>query len=316
MEPGLDLAGLIPAVVTPMRAGGEVDEDGLRRYIRWLLAFDGLKALAVNMDTGEGPALTRDERRRVLEVYAEEVSDRLPLLAGIGAPSTAAAAQTALDARDAGASGLVVFPHPVFVGEPLPPEVPYEYHRAIGDATGLPMVLFQLQPALAGVTFSRETLLKLVSIPNVIAIKEASFDAVRFVETVRVLSEAPRRIQVLTGNDNFILESFLLGADGALIGFGTLAIAEQVEMLARLRDGDLKGAREVYDESIQPLVSVIFAPPVRNYRARVKEALVSLGVIEEAHVRAPLLPLDRDERQSVRDAVARARLKSPAVVTP
>jgi 4-hydroxy-tetrahydrodipicolinate synthase len=316
MEPGLDLAGLIPAVVTPMRAGGEVDEDGLRRYIRWLLAFDGLKALAVNMDTGEGPALTRDERRRVLEVYAEEVSGRLPLLAGIGAPSTAAAAQMALDARGAGASGLVVFPHPVFVGEPLPPEVPYEYHRAIADAAGLPMVLFQLQPALAGVIFSRETLLKLVSIPNVIAIKEASFDAVRFVETIRVLSEAPRRIQVLTGNDNFILESFLLGADGALIGFGTLAIAEQLEMLARLRDGDLKGARDVYDESIQPLVSVIFAPPVRNYRARVKEALVSLGVIDEAHVRAPLLPLDRDERQSVRDAVARARLKSPAGATP
>ncbi len=143
----------------------------LRRYIRWLLAFDGLKALAVNMDTGEGPALTREERRRVLEVYAEEVSGRLPVLAGIGAPSTAAAVQMALDARDAGASGLVVFPHPVFVGEPLPPDVPYEYHRAIAEAAALPMVLFQLQPALAGVIFSKEALLKLISIPNVIAIK-------------------------------------------------------------------------------------------------------------------------------------------------
>ena len=126
--------------------------------------------------------------------------------------------------------------------------MPYEYHRAIADASGLPMVLFQLQPALAGVIFSQETLLKLISIPNVIAIKEASFDAVRFVETVRVLSEAPKRIQVLTGNDNFILESFLLGADGALIGFGTLAIAEQIEMIASCSDGDVNGAREIYDE--------------------------------------------------------------------
>jgi 4-hydroxy-tetrahydrodipicolinate synthase len=96
------------------------------------------------------------------------------------------------------------------------------------------MVIFQLQPALAGVLFSREALLKLVSIPNVIAIKEASFDAVRFVETVRILADAPRRIQVLTGNDNFILESFLLGAEGALIGFG-LAIAEQSRCSRRLR---------------------------------------------------------------------------------
>jgi 4-hydroxy-tetrahydrodipicolinate synthase len=312
MASGLDLAGLIPAVITPMRVGGDVDEDGLRRYIHWLLAFDGLKALAVNMDTGEGPALTRDERRLVLEVYAEEVSGRLPVLAGVGGPSTVAAVEMALDAQRAGASGLVVFPHPTFIGEPLPPEVPYEYHRAIAEATPLPMVLFQLQLALGGVIFSKETLLRLVSIRNVVAIKEASFDAVRFVETVRVLAEGPKRIQILTGNDNFILESFVLGAQGALIGLGTIAIAEQLEMLARLRDGDIRGARDIYDGAIQPLVSVIFAPPVRNYRARAKEALVALGVLDEAHVRPPLLPLAREERAAVREAVARARLKSPA----
>ncbi|MGH7483618.1 MAG: dihydrodipicolinate synthase family protein, partial [Longimicrobiales bacterium] len=211
-----------------------MDEDALGGYIRWLLAFDGLTALAVNMDTGEGPALTRDERRRVLEIYAEEISGRVPVLAGVGAPSTAAAVDLAVDAQRSGASGLVVFPHPAFIGDPLPADVPYEYHRAIADAAPLPMVVFQLQPALAGVLYSREALLRLMEIPSVVAIKEASFDAVRFVETVRVLQEAPRRIQVLTGNDNFILESFLLGADGALIGFGTIAIAEQLEMLTRL----------------------------------------------------------------------------------
>src|ERR671923_1029018 len=145
MAQELDLAGLIPAVVTPMTPRGEVDEDGLRRYIRWLLAFDGIKALAVNMDTGEGPALTREERRRMLEVYAEELSGRIPVVAGIGGPTTAATEDLARDARAAGASGLVVFPHPVFVGEPLPPGGPYEYHRAIAEGSGLPIVLFQLQ---------------------------------------------------------------------------------------------------------------------------------------------------------------------------
>ncbi len=305
----LDLAGIIPAVVTPMNADGAVDEGGLRRYIKWLLSYEGLKGLAVNMDTGEGPQLTRDERRRILGIYTSEVSGRVPVLAGIGAPSTAAAIDLARDASDAGADGLVVFPHPVFLGEPLPWQVPYEYHRAIADAVDLPMVIFQLQPALGGVLFSREALLKLVSIPNVVAIKEASFDAVRFVETVRVLKEALKPIQVLTGNDNFILESFLLGADGALIGFGTIAIAEQIEMLRRLRCGDLVGARTLYDEVIQPLVSVMFAPPVRDYRARLKEALLALGALDACHVRAPLLPLDADNADAVRQAVHRAGLQ-------
>lgn len=312
----LDLAGLIPATVTPMDAAGRVDEAGLRRYIRWLLSFDGLAALAVNMDTGEGPQLLREERCRILDIYVEEVGGRLPVLAGIGAPNTDIAVELARDAQEAGAGGLVVFPHPVFLGEPLPPDVPYEYHRAIADAVPLPMVIFQLQPALGGAIFSRETLLRLASIPTVVAIKEASFDAVRFVETVRVLSEAPRPIQVLTGNDNFILESFLLGAQGALIGFGTIAVAEQIEMLRLWRDGDLAAARRIYETTLQPLVAAIFAPPVRNYRARVKEGLVELGVLDAAHVRPPLLPLSDEERAAVREAVRRAKLSTPAPAGP
>jgi 4-hydroxy-tetrahydrodipicolinate synthase len=308
----IDLAGLIPATVTPMRRGGEVDEDALRRYIRWLLGYQGLKALAVNMDTGEGPQMLPGERRRVLETYREEVAGRLPVLAGIGAPNTAVAIELAEDARENGADGIVVFPHATFVGEPLPWQVPYDYHKAIAEAVPLPMVLFQLQPGLGGVLYSREALVKLASIQTVVALKEASFDAVRFVETVRTLAEAPRRIQVLTGNDNFILESFVLGADGALIGFGTVAVAEQLEMLGRFRAGDLAGAQEVYDRVIQPLVDVIFAAPVRNYRLRLKEALVELGVLEAAHARPPLPPLDDEERRRVRDAVRRVRLVMPS----
>jgi 4-hydroxy-tetrahydrodipicolinate synthase len=274
----IDLAGLIPAVVTPMHEDGAVDEASLRRYIEWLLGFDGLKALAVNMDTGEGPQLTREERRHVLEIYSEELGGRLPVLAGIGAPNTQLAVALAEDAAAAGAAG---------------------------------MVLFQLQPALGGVIFSREALLKLIEIPNVVAIKEASFDAVRFVETARVLDEAPRRIQLLTGNDNFILESFVLGADGALIGFGTLAIAEQIEMIEKHRSGDTTGARQIYEDTVQPLVSAVFASPVRDYRARTKEALVGLGVLDAAQMRPPLLNLSDVERKSVRQAVREANLSIP-----
>jgi 4-hydroxy-tetrahydrodipicolinate synthase len=295
-----------------MTADHQVDEPALRRYIRWLLGFEGLKALAVNMDTGEGPHLSRDERRRVLEIYADEVGGRLPLLAGIGGPYTEAAIALARDAQAAGASGLVVFPIPAFAGEPLAPDVPYEYHRAIAEAVPLPMVLFQLQPALAGVLFSRETLLRLIEIPTVVAIKEASFDAVRFVETRRVLDEASRRITLLTGNDNFIFESFVLGSEGALIGFGTIAIAEQIEMIRLVAEGRIEEASAVNERAVRPLADALFAPPVRNYRARLKEALHLLDVIPGTTMRPPLLPLDDAERAAVRRALDGVRLAAPA----
>jgi 4-hydroxy-tetrahydrodipicolinate synthase len=310
----LDLRGLIPATVLPLTDDHAIDEPALRTYIRWLLGFDGLKALAANMDTGESPHLSRDEKRRVLEIYVDEARGRLPVLAGIGGPYTAAACDLARDAERAGASGIVVFPIPAFAGEPLGPAVPYAYHAAIADACGLPMVLFQLQPALAGVLFSRETLLRLIEIPTVVAIKEASFDAVRYVETRRILDEAPRRIQFLTGNDNFILESFLLGGEGALIGFGTIAIAEQVEMIRLAKSGDVAGATRINDAVVKPLSDALFATPVRDYRARTKEALRQLGVIPSARMRPPLLDLGAEGVAAVTRALGNVRLAQPASV--
>jgi 4-hydroxy-tetrahydrodipicolinate synthase len=295
-----------------MHADGRVDDESLRGYARWLLGFEGLKAVAVNMDTGEGPSLFPHEQRRILGIWLEESAGRVPVLAGVGG-HTDLACDIARDAMHAGVNGIVIFPHPAFVGEPQDAEMIYAHHAAIAEATGLPTVIFQLQPTLSGVLFSRETLLRLASIPNVVAIKEASFDAVRFVDTVRTLQDAPKRLQVLTGNDNFILESFMLGADGALIGFGTLAVAEQIEMIRCHQRGDLAGARRIYNEVVQPYVNVIFAQPVRNYRARTKEALCELGVFQSNAVRRPLMELDEAERQRVHEAVRNATAAAKAV---
>jgi 4-hydroxy-tetrahydrodipicolinate synthase len=308
----LDLRGLIPATILPLTQDHHIDEPALRDYIRWLSAFDGLKAVAVNMDTGEGPHLSCEEKRRVLDICVEEIGGRVPILAGIGARYTTEAVELTRDAEAAGANGIVVFPIPAFAGDPLPPEVPYEYHRAIAEASPLPMVLFQLQPSLAGVLFTRGTLLKLIEIPNVIAIKEASFDAVKFAQTRAVLDEAPRRIQLLTGNDNFILKSFVLGAEGALIGFGTIAVAEQIEMFRLASQERFEEAQRINERVVQPLADALFASPVRNYRARMKEALRHLGVVPNAYMRPPLLDLTDDEREAVHRAVDAAHLAAPA----
>ena len=59
---------------------------------------------------------------------------------------------------------------------------------------------------------------------------------------------------------------------------------------------------------MQPLAEVIFASPVRNYRARLKEALAILGVLDRAVVRPPLLPISDDERERLRNALREAKL--------
>jgi len=304
----VDLRGIIPAIVTPMTREAELDLPALRRYVDWL-ADQGPVALAVNVDTGEGPHLTADEKRQTLETVAGVVAGRSKVVGGVAGPSTAQGVANARAARDAGADALLVFPIPAYLGQPLNPEVPYRYHAAIAEAVDLPLILFQLQPALGGVLYTTEILHRLIAIPSVAAIKEASFDAMRYLQVKAALESASRKITFLTGNDNFICESFILGAEGALLGFSTLGTREQVSMLDAVRRGDFATAREL-GARLQPLADVIFAPPVTDYRARTKEALKMLGILENTTVRPPLLPVTDADCEVIHLALQAARLLS------
>ena len=304
-DSAIDLKGIIPATVLPMTQDAQIDEPELRRYIRWI-ADTGIRAVAVNVDTGEGPHLWHEERLRVLRIYREELAGRgIPIVAGLGASFTAQAAKYAREYREAGAECLLVFPITAYLGKPLSSEVPYRYHKAIAEESGLPLILFTLQPALGGTDFADETLQRLTEIPQVVAIKEALFDPKRFREIVNVVRGASRPITVLTGNDNFIWESYLLGAEGALLGACAVTTRTHVLVYQAAMRGDWTVVREKGDR-IQKLVDALFAPPVRDYRARCKEVLVMQGILEHAHMRPPLLPVGGDDRQRLKQALEAA----------
>lgn len=302
----VDLSGIIPAIVTPMSGDAEVDLRAVPRYVDWL-AGQGPVALAVNVDTGEGPHLSPAEREAMLVAVGEALAGRAQVVAGVGGPSTRDAVANARQAEAAGAAALLIFPVPAFLSQPLRVDVVYRHHAEIAAATDLPLILFQLQPALGGAIYPPAVLDALLDIPSVVAIKEASFDPIRYLELRARLRSGDRRVLLLSGNDNFIGESFLLGADGALLGFATLGTAEHVALLAAAKAGDAARVEEL-GRPLQLLSDVIFAPPVVDYRARTKEALRMLGVIPSAAVRPPLLPVDDAERARIQDALEAAGL--------
>ncbi len=302
----IDLAGIIPATVTPMLDTTHIDVDAIPPYVERLVGAGAL-GLAVNVDTGEGPHLTRDERREVLQTVVGATAGRARVVAGVGGPSTADGVANARIAREAGADALLIFPVGAFLSQPLRTDIVVDYHRAIADAAGLPIILFQLQPMLGGVLYPSEVLDGLLAIPEVVAIKEASFDPLRWLALKAHLDAAPRPITLLTGNDNFIAESFLLGAQGALLGFATLLTAEHVALQAAARAGDVATVQAL-GRTIQRLADIIFAPPVADYRARTKVALAMLGWIPNTIVRPPLLAVDTAEEARIRAGLVAAGL--------
>lgn len=297
--------GIVAAPFLPMNEDESIDWKSLQSYYRWLAA-QRPTAIAVNMDASEGSSLTREEQLDVLRATLEAVDGACPVLSGVMASFTADAVRWGNELKRVGAQGLVVFPPlPVFLGNPLPSEMVVRYHAAIGGI-GLPFVAFQL-PKGEGPDLSADVMRELVKFPNFIGVKEASCDAVRTIESVDTAARLPRKLGILTGSDQFILEAMLMGCDGALIGFAGTATEELIRMHAAVRSRDTATAYRIWDR-LGPMARYCWRLPERDYRPRMKEVLVMQGLIRSAAVRAPQMGIGEAERAELRRLARHAGL--------
>ena len=293
----LPLRGIVAAPFLPMLPDESVDWVTLRTYIAWIAAQKPT-AIAMNMDASEGPALDRDEQLEVLRVCKAAIGGRVPLLSGLIAGSTRDAVRFGRTLKDVGAEGLAVFPpFPTFLGNPVPAEMIYRYHAAIADGVDLPLIAFQF-PKAFGPDFPPETLARLAEIPQVVGLKEASFDTPKTIETIAAAAALPRKIGILTGSDTFICEAMMMGCDGALIGFAGTATAELIAMHAAVERLDYAAAFAIWSR-LGPLARYCWRAPIRDYRPRMKEVLRLQGLIPHATVRAPQLGIDDAERAEI-----------------
>ncbi|VXB09041.1 dihydrodipicolinate synthase family protein [Aeromicrobium sp. 9AM] len=299
-------AGVNASMALPMTANFSPDYSALRRYASWLKG-QGIIGVTVNADTGEGAHLTVDERLKVVAAVREEVGHDFHVASGLIAAQTEQAVELARQLKDAGADSLLVFSIPAFSGTPLPPALVYDYFQRLSDA-GVDLIGFNLTPSLGGVVFAPEVIDRLASVPNLVGLKEASFDAADYVRSRDALRGATSGVAFLSGCDNFMYESFVLGANGALLGYAGLAASLTVEVFSAVQGQDFQRAETLNRERMQPLAEVLFGQPVRNSRARIKHGLKLLGVIDETAVRPPLLPLDDTEKQALDNAMKVAGL--------
>ena len=149
------------------------------------------------------------------------------------------------------------------------------------------------------------------------ALKDASFDAERFVLTRDIVRDADHPIALLTGNDNFLLESFILGAQGGLLGYGAVGVGLLIEMLKAVADQDFEAATAM-QARVQGYCDYIYGRPIGDYRARCKVALVHMGLLtpEQTYVRPPYLSLWPDEQDAAYRAVEKAGLLSVSASRP
>lgn len=292
------LSGIVAAPMLPMTDDFEISWRELERYIDWI-AGQRPTAIAMNMDASEGPSLTRAEQLEVIRVCRAAIGGRVPLLSGLIAGSTADACAWGRELRAAGAEGFAIFPpFPTFLGNPVPAEMIWRYHKAIAEAVERPIIGFQF-PVAWGPDFPPETLRRLIEIPEFVGLKEASFDTTKTIATIAAARTLPRRIGVLTGSDTFIMEAMVFGCDGALIGFAGTATDRLIAMHRAVVTREYDKAAAIW-EALGPLARHCWRPPIRDYRPRMKEVLVMQGLFSSAACRPPQLGVDEAERAELR----------------
>src|ERR1700681_3018749 len=289
------------ALITPFTRSGDLDEAAVRRLGRRQIDA-GIHFLAPCGTTGENPTLTTPERRRIVEILAEEAGGKVPVLVGAGGYNTKEVIELARELARAGAGGfLSVTP---YYNKPTQ-EGLYQHYRAIAESTPLPIVVYNV-PGRTGVNVEVATLLRLAAIPNIIGVKEASGSMAQMCEICRAL---PPEFLVLSGDDVMALPLMAVGGRGLISVASNEIPGEVAQMIEAAERDDFAAARAIHHR-IMPLMVANFieANPIP-----VKAAMAAMGLIEEAY-RLPMVGLKPESREKIVKALKDLGLAKGAYV--
>ena len=284
--------GSITALVTPFKAGA-FDETAFRALIDWQIE-SGTHGFVPVGTTGEGPTLTHDEHRRVVEICVDEVRGRAPVIAGAGSNNTVEALELARHAEEIGADGvLVVTP---YYNKPSQ-EGLYHHFKAINDAIGIPIIIYNIPPRSV-VDMSIDTMKRLYELKNIVGVKDATASLARTAQQRSVLG--PDFIQ-LSGEDITALGVMAHGGHGCISVTSNVAPRQCAEMQTACLSGDFRTALAIQDK-LTPLHGALFVEP---NPAGPKCALAELGRME-SEVRLPMVAASAGARETIRAAMVHA----------
>jgi 4-hydroxy-tetrahydrodipicolinate synthase len=284
--------GSMPALVTPFK-DGKVDEQAFRALVDWQIS-SGSHGLVPVGTTGEGPTLSHEEHRRVIDICIDEARGRVPVIAGAGSNNTHEAVELARHAEKSGAdAALVVTP---YYNKPNQ-EGLYRHFKAINDAIGLPIIIYNI-PARSVIDMSVETMKRLYELKNIVGVKDATANVGRI--SLQRQAMGPGFIQ-LSGEDMTALSCMAAGAHGCISVTANVAPALCAELMEATFKGDYSHALKVQDR-LTGLHNAIFVEP------GVCGAKYALNVLGRARneVRLPLVPVVEGTEGMIRRAMVHA----------
>ncbi|HIH45448.1 MAG TPA: 4-hydroxy-tetrahydrodipicolinate synthase, partial [Candidatus Methanoperedenaceae archaeon] len=159
--------GVLPALVTPFTPKNELDIEGLKGNIEFLVD-GGVSGIVPCGTTGESATLSMKEHRKVIEVSVE--CSKVPVIAGTGSNNTVEAIELTKYAVDAGcAAALMITP---YYNKPTDRGL-IQHFTAVAEAVDIPIIVYNV-PGRTSLNMKPEVAAQLAKVDNIIGIKEAS----------------------------------------------------------------------------------------------------------------------------------------------
>lgn len=289
------LKGSITALVTPMKDDGAVDYDALGKLIDWQIA-EGTHALVAVGTSGESATLSMDEHIDVIRFFVKHVAGRVPVIAGTGANNTLEAIELTQAAKEAGADcALLVAP---YYNKPTQEGI-YQHYKAVSEAVNMPQMLYNV-PGRTIVDISQQTVERLMNLPNIIAIKDATGNLERGAALIKAVGD---HMVVLSGDDPTALEFIKLGARGNISVTSNIAPKAMSQVFELALAGDFEKASEIHD-TVKHLHNALFC---ESSPQPAKYALYKMGKIGKG-IRLPLVWLSEQNQPVVDAALTKAQL--------
>jgi 4-hydroxy-tetrahydrodipicolinate synthase len=284
MPPSAGLGAILTAMVTPLDADLEINEQATRRLARHLVEH-GSDGLVVAGTTGESATLDDAEKLRLLDIVIDEVGGDATVVAGTGSNDTAHSVHLTEQAGEHGADAvLVVTP---YYNKPSRRGLKAHF-ETVAAATDKPVIVYNI-PARCVLNLESDLLAEISEVDNIVAVKQANDD----LEQARAIVEETA-LDLYAGDDNLLRSFAELGGAGGICVASHLVGSRMKEMYEAAAAGDDEHAREI-DSDLEDVYETLFftASP-----APVKAALNLLG-FEAGGVRLPMVELTADEMPRV-----------------
>ncbi len=281
--------GVIPALITPFKDNGSLDEEGVKTNVEFLVE-QGVDAVVPCGSTGESATLSHEEHVRVIELVVD--ASKVPVIAGTGSNNTAEAIGLTKKAEDIGAdAAMVICP---YYNKPSDKGL-VEHFTKIAESTDLPIILYNV-PGRTAKNIPPEVVAKLAKIDNIVGIKEASGDLVQMAEIIQMTQDDD--FVLLSGDDALTLPILSIGGRGVISVAANVAPKLMKDLVESYMNGDLEGAKATHYR-LMPLFKALF---IDTNPIPVKKACELIGMAA-GKPRLPLVELSDEKTEILKNVM-------------